>query len=46
MIEVLKELQGIHKAARPGLLQECQRLSSCDCKVTLGYKLSANYVLC
>ena len=37
----------IHEAAGPELLHECQKLNECktdDCKVTLGYKLPANYV--
>ena len=37
----------IYEAAGPELLHECQKLNGCetgDCKVTLGYKLRANYV--
>ena len=37
----------IHEAARPGLLDECQKLNGCEtgeCMVTLGYKLPAKYV--
>ena len=37
----------IHEAAGPGLLHKCHKLKGFetgDCKVTLGYKLPANYV--
>ena len=37
------------EAAGPGLLDECQRVNVCEIgefKVTSGYKLPANYVLC
>ena len=37
----------IHEAARPGLLDECQKLNGCEtgeCMVTLGYKLPAKYL--
>ena len=37
----------IHEAARPGLLDECQKLNGCEtgeCKVTLAYKLTAKHV--
>ena len=36
-----------HNAAGPGLIDECQELSGCrtgECKVTLSYKLPAEYV--
>ena len=38
----------IHEATGPGLLQEFQKLNGCetvDCKATLGYKLSVNFLL-
>ena len=36
----------IHETTGPGLLDDCQKLNGCEtgeCKVTLGYKLSARY---
>ena len=44
----MKVIDGaIHEAARPGLLDECQKLNGCEtgeCKATLGYKFPAKHV--